>query len=611
MITHTLNDLKVASLSPPVDSTPQPDINEAMITTLPFELPAPTSTSDAAVRASYVSPVFDGAESTDSPQKKLVFDILNQKKLRPHERDDQVIAAVIDDLTDRADFYHERVTDPKYQPRLFLRMKDTGKVIDLFEGQHLDDLITEYGLVLGGYLLRILARHVIQRIRLEGTPVTVCSGCHYDAKTLNLYVAVDSLRVLRITTTGIDYVDNVADGLLFLPSGEPFNVDLEAIRSSQLGMRVEPESLMYEYFNATYASDTIPASHYHQLLCTRILALFFPNFFTARSMLILDAEPGAGKTILAQKAGWLTLGSRFEVSMLSTKREDMETLLTSDVLVVLDNLDEPALIRKHTSLLCQTVTGGKVNRRQLFTDHTKLSYPLVASIICTSIDLGWVRDTIADRSLIIRLAPRIKDEQSNPDVHFKQEALAIRDELMTEVLGRCRNILLALEAQASYQPPHVIRLHDFSGFLMRCAVHEGWADTGLAILRSIAGAQHEEADANNPIHDVIRQFIGSDPKLCGDRISATALGKRFSVAAEDLRLDLKFEWGRYGMRGLLNKQFSSLENKFGLHRQKDPHSNAQQYWFEPTPEVILQCVDFSKQANAYLCHYDQEWMESL
>lgn len=598
MNTPTLADLKVVLLSPPADFTTHADVEETTTNSPLTELPAPAATLSAADRASYVSPVFDDGESSDYPQKRLVFDIL-EKPQQPHVRDDNVIAAVITDLAGRADFYRECISDPKYQPRLFLRMKDSGKVVDLFEGEHLNDLLTEYGLTFGGNYLRMVAKHLAQHIRLKGTPVEVCSGCHYDARTFNLHVAVDSLRILRITTASVSWVENVVDGLLFLPSGEPFNVDLDLVRSSQLGMRIEPGSLMYDYFNATYASDTIPAPHYHQLVCTRILALFFPELFTAKSLLIFDGEPGCGKTILSQKAGWLILGSKFEVSILSAKREDMETLLTSDVLVVLDNLDEPALIRKHTALLCQAVTGGKVNRRQLYTDHTKLSYPLIASLICTSIDLGWVRDTIADRSLIIRLAPRIKDEQNNPDIQFRHEALANRDALMTEVLGRCRNILLALEAQASYNPPHVIRLHDFSGFLMRCAVHEGWADTGLAILRGLAGIQHEEADANNPIHDVIRQYIGNYHEKCGDRLSTTALGKRFQVASDELGLDLKFEWGAYGTRGVITKQFSALERRFGLRREPDPHTNAKRYWFEPSPEVLAQCQDFAKQIEPF------------
>lgn len=285
-------------------------------------------------------------------------------------------------------------------------------------------------------------------------------------------------------------------------------MDLEAIGNSTLGLRVEPGSLMHDYFDATYADETIRAEYNQQLVCTRILALFFPDLFTSRSILIFDGEPGCGKTVLAQKSGWLMQGSKFEVSILSSKREDVETLLTTDPLVVLDNLDEPALIRKYTALLCQAVTGGKINKRQLYRNHTKLSYPLVASVICTSIDLGWVRNTIADRALIIQLAPRVKDWQNTPDVNIRAEALKLRTALMTEGLGRCRNILIALEAQAEYNLPHILRLHDFTGFMPRCAVYEDWADTALDILKAVAGAQRAEADANNPMHDVIRQYIG-------------------------------------------------------------------------------------------------------
>lgn len=117
------------------------------------------------------------------------------------------------------------------------------------------------------------------------------------------------------------------------------------------------------------------AEQSHQLLSTRILALFFPDIFDARSMVILDGEKGCGKTILAYKVGWLIRGSRFNVSGLPDKREDMETLLTGEVFAVLDNLDEPAAIRKYTQILCQAVTGGKINKRQLYTTNSSCRIP--------------------------------------------------------------------------------------------------------------------------------------------------------------------------------------------------------------------------------------------
>ncbi len=567
-----------------------------MTENLPAEQTCPASTPDAESRANYVNPFFDEEIACNSA--KAAIDVILDQKIKAHRQNNMVIDAICDDLATQAEFYREQIADARYNPRLYLRMKESGEVLDLFESNHLDDLLTtRYGLQLKTGLLKTVAEHVCQRVRQAGRPVKVCSGYHYDASTSSMYVSVDPLRVLKMSPTEVEFVDNVVDGLLFLPSGESIDVDLESIRNSNLGLKVEPGSLMHKYFDASYADDTISAEYNHQLVCTRILALFFPNILTSRSILIFDGEPGCGKTILSQKSGWLMQGSKFEVSILSSKKEDVETLLTSDPLVVLDNLDEPALIRKYTSLLCQAVTGGKINKRQLYSNHTRLSYPLIASVICTSIDLGWVRTTIADRALIIELAPRVKDGENTPDINIRAEALKMRSALMTEVLGRCRNILIALQEQAAYNPPHLLRLHDFTGFVMRCAVHEGWSETALDMLRSVAGAQHEEADANNPMHDVIRQYIGCFPESCGDRLSATNLGKRLKRAAGDLDLDARFEWGPYGMRGVLKKQFSALQKKFGLQRDKDSGNNSQVFWFEPTADQVETCKDFARQSE--------------
>ena len=231
-------------------------------------------------------------------------------------------------------------------------------------------------------------------------------------------------------------------------------------------------------------------------------------------------------------------------------------------------------------------------------------------MFCTSIDLGWVRDTIADRSLIIKLDPRIKDGTSSPTKNFKDEAMLLRDALMTEVLGRCRNILIAQQEQAAYEAPEYLRLHDLSGFLMRCAVHEGWAPWGIDLLRGLAGVQIEEADTNNPLHDVIRYYLGSQTEIVKQPLHTSALAKRFQDAAERARIDAGFEWGRFGMSGTIAKQFSTLESKFGLRRQKDKNTKTFRYWFTPSPEVLAQCIDYAKQVNPYTYHSPMD-MESL
>ena len=552
-------------------------------------------THDADARISYETPVFD-EEAGETPLKTLIDGIIDMS-MNAHRKNNLVIEAVCEDLNRRADLYFESATAPGYSPRLYLRMKETGEIIDLFQATHLDDLLTGAGLQLKTSLIKTVAEHVCLNVRQTGNPVKVCIGSHYDADAAALYVSLDPRKALKITPTSVDLVSNVVDSLLLLPCGEALDVDIEAIQKSELGMKVEPGSLMHDYFEATYSGETLSPEHARQLLCTRILALFFPEYFTARSMLILDGEPGSGKTILAKKIGWLMHGSQFEVSLLSRQSGDLETLLSSDPLVVLDNLDEPKLIRRCTSLLCQAVTGGKINKRKLYTTNTKLSYPLVASLVCTSIDLGWVRSTIADRALIIELAPRPKDGQSTPEINFKSEAVKLRSALMTEVLGRCRNILIALSDQAGYNPEHILRLHDFAGFMLRCAVQEGWADEAREILNAVATAQHQEADVNNPLHDVIRQYVGRFPLDAREHLTATNLGTRLKQAADALHLNANFEWGPFGMRGLLHKQFSSLRSKFGLCREKDAHLNAHVYWFEPTAAQLDECKRFARQAD--------------
>jgi len=207
---------------------------------------------------------------------------------------------------------------------------------------------------------------------------------------------------------------------------------------------------------------------------------------------------------------------------------------------------------------------------------------------------------VADRSLIIEIAPRPKHGKATSSQNIKGEAMKVRPALMQEVVGRCRNILIALEEQVAYECPLVLRMHDFSSFLMKCAVHEGWAPDALAILQNVFGAQRTEAANNNPLLDNIRFYLGNRVEVSlSEPLSPTTLGKRFQEAADKARIDAGFEWGRFGMNGTLSKQFSTLEETFGMQREMDKHSKSWKYWFDPTAATMRDCVACAEEIDAY------------
>jgi len=490
---------------------------------------------------------------------------------KDHMKHTLVVGLVIDALERDADLYHEPLEDG-FSPRCFLRFKQNGRIVDLHAGSVVDDQLCGYGLLLKSPLLRTVAAHVSQHVRQQGHEAIVSIGPYYLAATNTWYMALDSIHAVKITSAGAELVGNAIDGLLLLPAGQPIEIDIDAINASTLGMKVESDSAMGKFFAASYSSPTDL-----QIFSTRIIALLFPQIFDARSIIILGGEKGCGKSVLAEKAGLLIQGERFRVSRLADKREDAEILFTSRTLVVLDNLDYPPTMKKYTDLLCQCVTGGGVEKRQLYSDNTILSFPYIASLILTSIDLSGLKDTLADRSLIITLLPRPKT--GNDDGNLRKWALTRRNDVMTEMLGRVKNILAALAAQATYKTEHTLRIHDFAQFLMRSAVHEGWAPKALDALRIVFGVQREEADANNTTLDLVRYFIGSSA-TCSVPLPAAALGLRLTEAAKILGHEHNTEvrYGCYQIPGLIKKQLSLLKAMFGMRRERDAHTGNYEYW---------------------------------
>ena len=205
--------------------------------------------------------------------------------------------------------------------------------------------------------------------------------------------------------------------------------------------------------------------------------MFFPEAFNSRSLLAFIGEAGCGKTILAQKVGWALEGEGFQVDAIADDVKEIETLLTSKAFVVLDNCDHMGQVKKQTSLLCRVCTGGQITRRMLYSNNSAVSFPLISNVVITAISGGFLRDTLASRTLIIPLKPRNRQAQSGGH-NFQRTATASRNAVMTEMSGRAKNILAALEVQAGYRHLEDTRLQDFTGFIMRCAIHEGWAHGG-------------------------------------------------------------------------------------------------------------------------------------
>lgn len=513
--------------------------------------------------------------------------ILRDKDLIQHEREQQIAQYVFADLIRRGEFLCE-TTDEGFSPRCYYRSQ-TGGLFDLCNAPKMKELMRAYGLLSPKQLTDIVANHVLASAIKNGRKVNIHTGVRFDPIEVEIRVALSTTDTLVIRINYAEIVENGTDGVLMLPSGQPFSPDLAAIMDCKLGLKVAPGSLMHDTFAANYADEPLTQAEHLQVVCAYILQLFFQQPHSNKPLLVLDAESGAGKTTLATKIGSTIQGARFEVNDLPDRKDDLEALLTSKTLVVLDNLDKPALVRKYESLICQTCSGGAIAKRVLHTTLDPMQFPLTASLICTSIDLSWMVSTIARRSLMVSLSPRFLDGREEDDSSISAKVLTVRDALMSEIMGRCRNILIAMRAQAEYKPSRILQLHDFAGFILRAAVHEGWHDGAVTLIRKIDSAQKGEAAANNPILIAIELYIGKDIEHT-QRIPASILAKRLNVAAEVGGIDLKPIAGAYGMRGIINQQFSSLAKAYGLHKEIDPHTKTNVYWFEPSVEVRGRCA---------------------
>jgi len=128
-----------------------------------------------------------------------------------------------------------------------------------------------------------------------------------------------------------------------------------------------------------------------------------PDYEAATPLLYLTGQHGAAKSTTATVIA-MACGDDIERDVpkdLGAKPHDFLVSLAGTHITLLDNLSH--LSPQASDVLCVAVTGGTSRQRKLFTDTDLVYLRLRKPMIATSIDLGIVREDLAERMIPIRL----------------------------------------------------------------------------------------------------------------------------------------------------------------------------------------------------------------
>jgi hypothetical protein len=299
----------------------------------------------------------------------------------------------------------------------FLRTAD--KRAYLFDGRfcrlyRIDEKDAEFG----GYLLQAyglnpseqLTRHLISSLK-HGT---IAAGLFRDVRRFSYWDRGDHvLYVSRYDGTcyAIDGHEvlirpNGYGPAVFLDDDGGYNCDTPQKTGPEVGNHHELfkqliDDLQYKPTTAGGMSPDI------QKTCLGIwmFALAFPDLLPTKPLLLIEGDPGSGKTFALQRIAMMLHGKSTPMTIPKKEDQDFGVKILRSPIAIIDDVNDPVDWLRDT--LCTYVTGGVWSRRKLFTDDTEhVIKPQSFLQITTNNPTTFKQGQVADRCLILRLERR-------------------------------------------------------------------------------------------------------------------------------------------------------------------------------------------------------------
>lgn len=354
--------------------------------------------------------------------------------------------------------------------------------------------------------------HVFEAVktaaRAHGRQVTVCRFCYYDRNRNRLYVHGGPDRVLRLDGIRIARVDNGTDGVLFEDVECP-TVPLEALDLQTTGDPIA--ECILDRVNFIRGAGVV-LSHDQQKLVLRvwILSVFFPELLPAKCLLLLYGEKGSGKTTTLRVILKLLLGPTANVTPLINKEDGFNAAVTSEYLLVLDNVDSHS--RWIEDRLATVATGQTIRLRKLYTTNEMLSFPTRCCIALTARTPRFRRDDVVDRLQILRVA-RLESFSKESDWYAEIEEH--RAGLWAQILHELNKVVASLAITATGSPDR-IRMADWAFVVTTIGESLGQGD---AIRKALEASELDKAhflleadSAYDLLHAIAMEYPSKDWK---------------------------------------------------------------------------------------------------
>jgi hypothetical protein len=302
-----------------------------------------------------------------------------------------------------------------------------------------------------------------------------------------------------------------------------------------------------------------------------------------KPILQIMGPSGSGKTTLLEVIGRTLFGPEFRVERLSEDVKEFENAVINNDFLAIDNTT--GIPKKIRSLICQTVTGFRVTRRELYTTMEQVQRPATATLALAGITKMLNETETANRSIDINIKERPSGENiSEQDLHNNIDCE--RSELMGELLVRVQMVLKALDAESDYTPRTSLRLAGFASIILRVARHEGWEAEAQALIDTWHEEQTEAALEGEDVAEAMTIWM-SRSEWKPTTMTAEQLNRELlRVAQLNSMGQTSWEGNAHYLGIRLQRSRSSYRRRFGMQIVPEKHTKMNRYCFDPTEEQL-------------------------
>jgi DNA primase len=503
----------------------------------------------------------------------LVMDVRrNEDKLKTFEVKQRVSELIITDMIENGQLHYTKESHYYWfnnlTKQLFVISRDREDLQILINRR--------YGINASEAEYDYIVNDLIRECQTSGELTEVHRLAHFDPQN-GLYVFNNDSQIYKLDGLNTpQLVPNGTDGVLFL--GQSTHQPFTYLENTPAGYITK---FLIETINFDGEDSNLEDRDQAVVFHVWLQSLFFGSIQRTKPIQCFIGEKGSGKSYSQKRVGIFLFGDQFNVNTLEAQREDdFIATVTNSAYCAFDNAD--SYISWLPDRLANLATGGKIERRKLYTDNeVKIYYPK-CFISINARTPNFKRDDVMDRILPFKVK---RYGQYESESRLTPQLLEARDYIWSELLDELNRITEYLLNRDDVNFNSNFRMADFAEFgwkVMRSRDSSGeLSEYWEEILGQLGQAQTEELFVDDPIIVCLERWM-ENPDNHGRSVKGSYLYGAFSQIAEEIGIGMS-----YKMIGFCQKLAQISSNLQHLYEVKvTKPKNSKHYAFRPIADGL-------------------------